>query len=119
MRIHRITPKDITTYKFSATINDTKSRDQFIKGPLKLQTVLETIELDSYNHKNGEKNPRSRKQKRISLDSSANRSQVAPNQHGNGKHLKPTTRKYRSETVTFAVNQTGQWTIYTRHGRRN
>ena len=47
----RMTPEEIITYKFAATINDTKARDKFIKGPLKLQLVFETIELDNYNNK--------------------------------------------------------------------
>ena len=46
-----ITPEEIITYKFAATINDKKARDKFIKGPLKLQMVLETIEQDNYNRK--------------------------------------------------------------------
>ena len=40
-----IIPEDIITYKFAASINK-KARDKFIKGPLKLQLILETIELD-------------------------------------------------------------------------
>ena len=44
---NRITPEEIITYKFAATINDQKARDKFIKGPLKLQTVLKTIEQDN------------------------------------------------------------------------
>ena len=51
----RITPEEIITYKFAATIKDKKARDKFIKGPLKLQTVLETIEQDNYNLKYGDK----------------------------------------------------------------
>ena len=39
-----------------ATIKGKKSRDKFIKGPLKIQLVLETIELDNYNRKYGRKN---------------------------------------------------------------
>ena len=42
-----ITPEEIITYKFAATINDKKARDKLIKGPLKLQMVLETIEQDN------------------------------------------------------------------------
>ena len=38
-----ITPEDIITYIFAASINDKKARDKFIKGPLKLQLILETI----------------------------------------------------------------------------
>ena len=44
---NRITPEEIITYKFAATINDKKARGKFIKGPLKLLMVLETIEQDS------------------------------------------------------------------------
>ena len=44
-----ITPEDIITYKFAATINDEKAGVKFIKGPLKLSLILETIELDNYN----------------------------------------------------------------------
>ena len=36
------TPIDIITYKFAASINDKKTRDKFIKGPLKLQLIMET-----------------------------------------------------------------------------
>ena len=58
----RITPEQIITYKFAAAINDKKARDKFIKGPLKLQMVLETIEQDNYNRKYGDKKPK-KKQK--------------------------------------------------------
>ena len=54
---NRITPEEVITYKFAATINDKKARDKFIKGPLKLQMVLETIEQDNYNRKYGDKKP--------------------------------------------------------------
>ena len=42
-----ITPEEIITFKFAATIKDKKVQDKFIKGPLKLQMVLETIEQDN------------------------------------------------------------------------
>ena len=45
-----ITPEEIITYKFAAT-NKKRARDNFIKGPLKIQLVLDTIELDNYNLK--------------------------------------------------------------------
>ena len=38
-----ITPEEIITYKFAATIKDKKAQEKLIKGPLKLQMVLETI----------------------------------------------------------------------------
>ena len=49
--LNRITPEKIITYKFAATINDKKARDKFIKRPLKLQMVLETIEQGNYKRK--------------------------------------------------------------------
>ena len=71
--LNRITPEEIITYKFAATINDKKARDKFIKGPLELRTVLETIELDNYNRKyGGDKKPRNTKSKRTSSNSSSN-----------------------------------------------
>ena len=56
---NRITPEEIITYKFAATINDKKARDKFIKGPLERQTVLETTELDNYKRKYGDKKQKS------------------------------------------------------------
>ena len=69
---NRITPEEIITYKFAVTINDKKSRDNVIKGPLELRTVLETIELDNYNRKYGDKKQRNKKSKRTSSNSSSN-----------------------------------------------
>ena len=51
-KFNRVTPQEIITDKFEATINDKKARYNFIKSPLELRTVLETIELDKYNRKN-------------------------------------------------------------------
>ena len=61
----RITPEEIITYKFAATIKDKKARDKFIIGPLKLQTVLETIEKDNYNRKYGDKKSNKKHKKQI------------------------------------------------------
>ena len=60
-----ITAEEIITHKFAATIKDKRARDNFIKGPLKIQLVLETIELDNYNRKYGDKNPKPKKPKKI------------------------------------------------------
>ena len=49
---NQITPEEIITHKFAASINDKKAPDEFIEGPSELRTVLETIELDNYNRKN-------------------------------------------------------------------
>ena len=54
-----ITAEEIITYKFASTIKDKKARDKFIRGPLKLQLVLDTIELDNYNRKYGDKRQKS------------------------------------------------------------
>ena len=65
-----ITAEEIITYKFASTIKDKKARDKFIRGPLKLQLVLDTIELDNYNRKYGDKRPKSKKARKDSSNSS-------------------------------------------------
>ena len=50
---NRITPKEVITCKFAATINDKKACGQLIKRPLKLQMVLEIVEQDNHNRKYG------------------------------------------------------------------
>ena len=71
-----ITPEDIITYKFAASINDKKARDKFIKGPLKLQLVMETIELDNYNRKYGDKPSHSKRQRKNSSENTSEDEQV-------------------------------------------
>ena len=39
--------------QIAATIHDKKAQENFIKGPLELRTVLETIDVDNYNQKFG------------------------------------------------------------------
>ena len=70
-----ITLKEIINYKFAATINDKKARDKFIKGPLKRQMVLETIEQDNYNSKYGDKKT-NKKHRKLHLESSSSEEQV-------------------------------------------
>ena len=53
-----ITAEEIITYKFASTVRDKRARDKFIKGPLKIKLVFETIELDNYNRKYGDKKPK-------------------------------------------------------------
>ena len=65
-----ITPEEIITYKFVATIKDKRARDKFIKGPMKIQLKLDTIELDSYNRKYGDKKPKYKKARKDSSSSS-------------------------------------------------
>ena len=71
-----ITPEEIITYKFEATLNDKKARYKFIKGPPKLQMVLETIEQDNFNRKYGDKKP-TKKHRKAPSDSSSSEEQVA------------------------------------------
>ena len=73
---NNVTPEEIITYKFAATIKDKRARDKFIKGPLKIQLVLETIELDNYNRKYGDKKPKIKKTKRDSTSSSTSSEQI-------------------------------------------
>ena len=42
---NRITPEEVITYKFVPQSRTKKARDKFIKEPLELRTVLETIEV--------------------------------------------------------------------------
>ena len=65
-----ITAEELITYKFASTIKDKKARDKFIRGPLKLQLVFDTIELDNYNRKYGDKRPKSKKARKDSSNSS-------------------------------------------------
>ena len=87
--LNRNTPEAIITYKFAATINDKKARDKFIKGPLKLQMVLETIEQDNYYRKYGDKKP-NKKHRKLPFDSSSSEKQVA--------HAHPTRKRKIAET---------------------
>ena len=71
-----ITEEEIITYKFAATIKDKRARDKFRKGPLKLQLVLETIELDNYNRNYGEKKPKTKKARKDSTSSSTSSERI-------------------------------------------
>ena len=83
-----ITPEEIITYKFAATIKDKKAQDKFIKGPLKLQMVLETIGQDNYNRKYGDKKT-NKKRRKLKLESSSSEEQVA--------HTHPTRKRKIAE----------------------
>ena len=67
---NKITAEAIITDKFAATIKDKKARDKFIKYPQKIQLVLETIELDNYKRKYGDKKPSNKKPRKDSTNSS-------------------------------------------------
>ena len=70
-KFNTITPEDIITYNIAASMNDKKARDKFIKGPLKLQLILETIELDYCNRKYGDKQTKSKRQRKNSPESTS------------------------------------------------
>ena len=101
---NRITPEEIITYKFAATINDKKARDKFKKGPLKLQMVLETIEQDNYNRKYGNKKPNRKHRNSHPIARQAKNKSPTHTQHENERQQKP-GRSYRTVTATFAANQ--------------
>ena len=84
-----ITTEDIITYQFAASINDKKARDKFIEGPLKLQLILETIELDSYYRNYGDKRFKFKRQRKNSSESTSEDKQV--------RYTKPVTK----EKATF------------------
>ena len=67
---NNITAEEIITYKFAATIKDKRAHDEFIKVSLKIQLVLESIELDNYNRKYEDKNPKIKKARKDSTNSS-------------------------------------------------
>ena len=71
-----ITPEEIITYKFAATIKEKKAQDKFMKGPLKLQMVLETIEQDNYNRKYRDEKT-NKKHRKLKLERSSSEEQVA------------------------------------------
>ena len=87
-----ITSEEIITYKFAATINDKKARDKFIKGPLKLQMVLETIEQDNYNRKYGDKKT-NKKHRKLHLESSSSEEQVAYTHPARKRQIAETGKK--------------------------
>ena len=115
-----ITPEDIITYKFAATINDKKARDKFIKGPLKLSLILETIELDNYNRKYGDKQTTSKRQRKThpKAHQRRNRSDTQNPQRRRRPHSR-LKRKTRNENATSAENPTGHPTTSAQHGRQN
>ena len=67
---NNITAEEIITYKFAATIKNKQACDKFIKGPLKIQLVLGTIERDNYNRKYGDKKPKIKKARKDFTNSS-------------------------------------------------
>ena len=76
---NNITAEEIITYKIAATIKAKKACDKFgpvIKGPLKLQWVLENIELDNYNREYGGKKPKNKKLRKDSTNNLSEDEQI-------------------------------------------
>ena len=117
---NRITPEEIITYKFAATINDKKARDNFIKGPLKLQMVLQTIEQDTTTANTETRNLQTKNTKDFprTVRQAKNNSPI-PIQHGNEKQPKRARRNHQTVTATFAVNRIGHWNILVQHGEHD
>ena len=114
-----ITPEDIITYKFAASINDKKARDKFIKGPLKLQLVLETIELDNYNYTGTSHHiPRDNERTLQKIHPKTNKSGT-PNRQRNEKTHSPVRRRIQNKTAISAESQTGHPNTFARPGKLN
>ena len=115
-----ITPEEIITYKFAATINDKKARDNFIKGPLKLQMVLQTIEQDNYNRKYGDKKPTNKKHQRLPSDSSSSEEQFAYTHPARKRETTETGKKKSSNRNSHICgNRIGHWNILVQHGEHD
>ena len=111
-----ITAEEIITYKFAATIKDKKARDKFSKGPLKLKMVLETIELDNYNRKYGDKKQKIKSPEKAhqTVHQKTNRSHIRTT-HESERQQCSRRRRYQTEIAVSAENQTGPWSTEARH----
>ena len=108
------------TYKFAASINDKKARDKFMKGPLKLQLILETIELDNYNRKYGEKRTKFKRRRKNSSESTSEDEQVGYTKPVTKKKVTFTSKKkLPNEIVIFVGRPTGHPVTLARHGSLN
>ena len=81
--------------------------DNIINGPLKLQVVLETIEVGNYNRKYGDKESKQKKPKRPSSDSSLDGEQIAYTKQAWKKKDDTDKRKQSRRSCLTAGNQTG------------
>ena len=117
---NNITAEGIITYNFAATTKDKRARDKFIKGPLKIQLVVETLELDNYNRKYGDKKHKIKKAMKDSASSSTSSELIGhTNQTRKRKHNSTKKEKFQTEIAASAENQTGQWNIFAQHGEPN
>ena len=77
----RITPEEIITYKFASSIRDKKAKEKFIKGPLNIQLVRETIEKDNYDRKYGDKPKKKTRESSTSDSLEENNEQISHTKH--------------------------------------
>ena len=105
---NKITAEESITCKFAATIKDIKGPDKFIKGPLKIQLVLETIELDNYNRKNGAKNQEIKSLEKVqqTAHQKTDRSDTQT-KHGSENHFLTRRKNFKTGSAVFAENGTG------------
>ena len=97
-----ITTEEIITYKFAATIKDKRARDKFIKDPLKIQLVLDTIELDNYNRKYGNKEQKYKKPRKDSSSSSTSTELIGhTNQSRKHKTIFNEKKKFSNQNCRF------------------
>ena len=117
---NNITTEEIITYKFAATIKDQNARDKFIKGPLKIQLVLKTIELDNYKRKYGDKKPRNKNPAKIQQTAlqKTNRSDTQT-KHENENQPSMTKENFQTGSAAFAEIRTGHWNTYAQHEEHN
>ena len=105
-----ITPEEISTYKFAANIKDKKARDKFIKGSMKIQLVLDTIELDNYNRKYGDKKPKYKKARKDSSSSSTS-TELVGHTNQSRKHKTNFNEKKKFSNRNCRVCRKRNWSL--------
>ena len=116
--LNSIIPEDIT-YKFAASINDNKARDKFIKGPLKLKLVLETIELDNCKRRFGDRCTKSKRLRNNSSDSSSEEEQVGHTKQMPRRKTTFTKRKKTSDRTCHFCGKANWTPDYIRPARKS
>ena len=81
---------------------------------------METIELDNYNRKYGDKKPKIKKPKENpqAVQHRLNKSAILTN-YGSEKHISTRNEKFQTKIAASAGNQTGLWNTFARHGDHN
>ena len=84
------------------------------QGPLELLTVLETIEMNNYNRKYGDKKPKAKNREEFTLTAHPTENKLL-SQSQNGKENRLTPTRINDQTETFAANQIGHRNIHSWH----